>query len=187
MHSQRQRCARNERGLTECKFTRRTVTSVTVKMNSEDFLDDGLTINEMLDVASMLQAAGIDAIELSGGVIDPACHFIPIREGTPLTEEEESYYRHAAKRFKERISAPLILVGGIRSFEIARELIADMGVDFVAISRPLIREPHLIARWQANDMRKSECGSCNGCFGPIQRGEGFYCFQRNGSPEPTRN
>ena len=131
----------------------------------------------------MLQAAGIDAIELSGGVIDPACHYIPVREGTPLTEDEEAYYRHAAKRFQERIGVPLILVGGIRSLEIAQELIGDLGVDYLALSRPLIREPHLIARWQAKDTRKSECGSCNGCFGPIQRGDGFYCEQRSASPD----
>ena len=98
---------------------------VLIKMNSEDFLDDGFTVAEMLEVAAMLEEAGIDGIELSGGVNDPACHYIPVREGTPLTEEEEAYYRHAARRYKERIGVPLILVGGIRSFTVAKELIED--------------------------------------------------------------
>lgn len=150
---------------------------VLIKLNSEDFLDDGFTIREMLQVAAMLEEAGIDAIELSGGVNDPACHYSPVREGTPLTEEEEAYYRPAARRYRERIHVPLILVGGIRSYDVAKELVEDGLADYVALSRPLIREPALVARWRSGDTRKSECGSCNACFGPIRRGEGFYCEQ----------
>jgi 2,4-dienoyl-CoA reductase-like NADH-dependent reductase (Old Yellow Enzyme family) len=150
---------------------------VLIKMNSEDFLDDGFTVSEMLEVAALLEEAGIDGIELSGGVNDPACHQSPIREGTPLTEEEEVYYRHAARRCKERINVPLILVGGIRSYEVAVQLIEDGTADYVALSRTLIREPNLVARWKSGDTRKSECVSCNECFGPIRRGEGFYCEQ----------
>ena len=151
---------------------------VLIKMNSEDFLDDGFTVAEMLEVAARLEAAGIDGIELSGGVIDPACHYIPVREGTPLTEEEEAYYRQAARRYKERIGVPLILVGGIRSYTVSQELIEDGCADYIALSRPLIREPNLVARWKYGDTGKSECGSCNACFGPIRRGDGFYCEQR---------
>lgn len=150
---------------------------VLIKMNAEDYLDDGLTVAEMLQVAAMLEEAGIDGIELSGGVNDPACHQSPIREGTPLTEEEEVYYRHAARRYKERISVPLILVGGIRSYTVSEELIEDGYADYIALSRPLIREPNLIARWKSGDTGKSECGSCNACFGPIRKGDGFYCEQ----------
>jgi 2,4-dienoyl-CoA reductase-like NADH-dependent reductase (Old Yellow Enzyme family) len=151
---------------------------VLIKMNSEDFLDDGLTVAEMLQVAAMLEGAGIDGIELSGGVNDPACHQSPVREGTPLTEDEEAYYWQAARRYKERIGVPLILVGGIRSYTVSQQLIEDGYADYIALSRPLIREPNLIARWKYGDIAKSECGSCNACFGPIRRGDGFYCEQR---------
>ena len=40
---------------------------VMIKLNSEDFLEDGLTLEEMLQVASWLETEGIDAIEVSGG------------------------------------------------------------------------------------------------------------------------
>jgi 2,4-dienoyl-CoA reductase-like NADH-dependent reductase (Old Yellow Enzyme family) len=148
---------------------------VWIKMNSEDFLDDGLTVDDMLAVAALLEEAGIDAIELSGGVNDPACYYSPVREGTPLTEEEEVYYRSAAARYKQRIQTPLVLVGGIRSFQVAEELVVDGTADAVALSRPLIREPHLIARWKSGDTQPSECRACNECFGPIRQGEGMRC------------
>ena len=151
---------------------------VLIKMNSDDFLDDGLTTSQMLDVADLLQESGIDAIELSGGVNDPACHYSPAREGTPVNEEEEVYYRQAAVRYKRTIQVPLILVGGIRSCEVADELLATGIADYVSLSRPLIREPALIARWKAGDLRPSACGSCNGCFTPIREGKGMYCVSQ---------
>ena len=39
---------------------------VLIKMTSEDFLDGGLTVGEMLEASRMLEQAGIDAIEMSG-------------------------------------------------------------------------------------------------------------------------
>lgn len=150
---------------------------VLIKMNSEDFLEGGLQVEEMLQIADMLAEAGIAGIELSGGTIDPAGYQIPVRKKPPVTEDEKVYYRDAAGRFKATIGVPLILVGGIRSYEVAKELIQDGVADFIALSRPLIREPHLVARWKSGDTRKSECESCNGCFGPIFRGRGIYCVR----------
>jgi 2,4-dienoyl-CoA reductase-like NADH-dependent reductase (Old Yellow Enzyme family) len=144
-------------------------------MNSQDYLDDGMSVDEMLQVAVLLQEAGIDAIELSGGVSDPACHFPPVREGTPATVDQEVYYREAASRYKEMVQVPLILVGGIRSYQVAEDLVDRGLTDYVALSRPLIREPHLVARWKSGDRQASECDNCNECFGPIRRGEGMYC------------
>jgi len=148
---------------------------ILAKINSEDFLDGGLTVEDMLQTARMLEEAGIDGIELSGGSTDPVGRYNPVREGTPLTKKEEVYYRDAARLYKERIGVPLILVGGIRSYEVASELVDSGLADYIALCRPLIREPDLIARWKAGDLRKSQCGSCAQCLGPIRGGEGMYC------------
>ncbi|MBC8870119.1 MAG: NADH:flavin oxidoreductase [Planctomycetes bacterium] len=148
---------------------------VLVKLNAEDFIDNGLTVEEMLQVSAMLEAAGIDGIELSGGTTDPAGDEHPVREGTPTTEAEEVYYRDHARQYKERIGVPLILVGGIRSYTVAEELIDSGLTDYVALCRPLIREPGLVARWKSGDTRPSECGSCAACLVPIRAGKGMYC------------
>lgn len=160
---------------------------VLVKLNSEDFIDRGLTVDEMLQVASMLEEAGIDGIELSGGTTDPNGDEHPVREGTPTKEEEEVYYRDAARRFKEMIRVPLILVGGIRSCGVAEELIESGLADYVAFCRPLIREPHLVARWQSGDTRPSECDSCAKCLGPIRRGDGMFCVAAKASTSGNAN
>ncbi len=148
---------------------------VLIKINSEDFIDGGLTVDDMLQIVRLLEEAGIHAIELSGGTADEASQFTPVRRGRLLSEEKEVFYRDAARRYKETITVPLILVGGIRSYLVAEELINDEVADFVSLSRPLIREPGLVARWKSGDTAKSECGSCNLCFKPILEGKGIYC------------
>ena len=148
---------------------------VLIKLNSEDFIDGGLTVEESLQIASMLERAGIDGIEMSGGSMDAASKFKPVRRGGLPSEDQEVYYREPAKRFKATIGVPLILVGGIRSYMVAERLIEEGIADYVSISRPFIREPHLVARWKSGDTEKSACGSCNMCFVPIVKGEGMYC------------
>lgn len=159
---------------------------VLIKMNSEDFIDVGMNVEEMLQIAQMLERAGIDGIELSGGTADGVSRFKPVRRGRLRSEEDEVFYRDAAKRYKEIIKVPLILVGGIRSFSVAERLIDDGATDFVSLCRPLIREPRLVDRWKSGDTAKSECGSCNLCFKPILEGNGMYCVSKE-REEKNRN
>jgi 2,4-dienoyl-CoA reductase-like NADH-dependent reductase (Old Yellow Enzyme family) len=91
------------------------------------------------------------------------------------SEDQEVYYREAAKRFKASLGVPLILVGGVRSYTVAEKLIEDGIADYISLSRPFIREPHLVARWKSGHTEKSACGSCNMCFQPLLKGEGMYC------------
>jgi 2,4-dienoyl-CoA reductase-like NADH-dependent reductase (Old Yellow Enzyme family) len=141
---------------------------VLIKMNAEDFVQGGLTGEEMLRVASLLEQAGmlgepgIDAIEMSGGTIASGA-LGPIRPGV-LEQENEVFYRDAAGRFKASIGVPLLLVGGIRSFEVCEELVGQERADYISLSRPLICEPNLVERWKSGDTVKSACISCNGCM-----------------------
>jgi len=148
---------------------------VMIKINSDDFTAGGFTQSEMLEVATMLESNGIDAIELSGGLGLKISRYTSSREGKIASKEEEVYFRDAAKLYKKRIKVPLILVGGIRSFEVAKELVEKEQADYIALSRPLIREPGLIKRWRSGDTRKATCISCNQCFIPTRSGEGLYC------------
>ncbi|MFZ1201136.1 MAG: NADH:flavin oxidoreductase [Desulfobacterales bacterium] len=147
---------------------------VLAKINSEDFLEGGFTVAEMLAVAHMLADRGLDAIEMSGGTFESG-KFIPSRKGTAKSEEREVYYREAAKAFKKEIGIPLILVGGVLSFTIAEEIVATGLADYVALSRPLIREPRLVKRWQGGDRRKATCVSCNKCFATLATKEALHC------------
>jgi len=79
-----------------------------------------------------------------------------------------------------------MLVGGIRSIEVAEELVGSATADCIALSRPLIREPGLIARWQQGDRRKAECVSCNQCSGAALDAGGVRCVAKQKALLATR-
>ncbi|MGI6657344.1 MAG: NADH:flavin oxidoreductase [Desulfobulbus sp.] len=147
---------------------------VLLKINAEDFLENGLTADESLAACRLLADQGIDAVEMSGGTIDSGKN-TPWRLGTAKEVEREVYYRRQAAAFKKDCGVPLILVGGFLSFASADEAVRSGLTDYVALSRPLIREPDLIARWAAGDTRKAECSSCNRCFATNLSKEGLFC------------
>lgn len=147
-----------------------------IKMNCADFIDNGLTIDDSLVAARLFADAGIDAIELSGGIIRTG-RLAPSRPGIS-SEDKEAYFREYASRFKSELDIPLILVGGLRSFAVAERIIGEGIADYISMSRPLIREPDLISRWQKGDLRKAECKSDNLCFAPGFEGKGISCVTR---------
>ena len=66
---------------------------------------------------------------------------------------------------KKRHSAPLwfvIAVGGFRSREAMERALAQ-GIDLIALSRPLIREPNLPRRLFEGRTEAASCVSCNRC------------------------
>jgi 2,4-dienoyl-CoA reductase-like NADH-dependent reductase (Old Yellow Enzyme family) len=147
---------------------------VLVKLNCQDFIENGLTLEDSLQVGAMLVENGIDAIELSGGVLVGG-KLNPSRMGIK-TEDKEAYFQHDAMAFKKQVDVPLILVGGNRSFQVAERLVDDGVADYLSMSRPLIREPDLINRWKSGDRSRATCVSDNMCFEPARKGDGIYCL-----------
>ncbi|MRR58586.1 MAG: NADH:flavin oxidoreductase [Deltaproteobacteria bacterium] len=154
---------------------------VLVKLNSEDFVDGGLTVAELLQVCAMLEKFGVDAIEMSGGTIYASGAYSSCRMGALDSPEKEVYYKDAAARYKEKISVPLLLVGGIRSPEVSESLVIEGLTDYVSLCRPLIREPNLIKRWKDGTTAPAACIYCNGCFGPGLKGNGVQCIAGEGN------
>lgn len=150
---------------------------ILIKMNSQDFMEGGLSVEEMVEVAAMLESEGIDAIELSGGAHHSG-KYMPLRVGNLVLPEDEVYYRYEASTYKKKIKTPLILVGGIRSCQVAEKIVTEGLADYVSLSRPLIREPELIHRWKSGDLRKALCKSDNQCLMSAMRGEGLTCAAR---------
>lgn len=147
---------------------------VLAKINCRDFTDSGLSLEDAVQAGVILSDAGLDSIEVSGGVLMSSPKLSPVRPGIN-SESKEAYFREEARAFKEKINIPLILVGGMRSFGVAQNLVENGTADLISMSRPFIREPDLINRWKSGDRRKAKCRSDNQCFGPARKGDGIYC------------
>lgn len=69
---------------------------VLIKMNCQDFTENGLDLDDSLIAANLLSDAGLDAIELSGGLLTSG-KLSPSRSGIKLAEKE-AYFREEPAR-----------------------------------------------------------------------------------------
>ena len=144
---------------------------ILVKINGSDRVENGMSLQESTTVAAMLQDAGVDAIELSGGLLNVA----DLMEAGHGEEESKAHFEDEAVIYKKSIHVPLILVGGIRLYEKAESLVSSGTADYIAMCRPLIREPGLVARWQSGSTSQAACISCNNCVQEGINGSGIAC------------
>jgi len=112
------------------------------------------------DVAAIIEEAGIDCIEITGGIYEnpDSTSKKAIRK-----EEDEAYFLPHAEALRSAVSIPLILVGGFRTPGVVERVLEEGTADMVSVCRPLIREPLLIKRWKEGDLEKATCISCNQC------------------------
>ena len=149
---------------------------VMIKLNASDFLEGSTTEEDACFLAAALAAEGIDAIEVSGG--NPGSGKLGAARPNIKGPSDEAYFLPQAEAIRRAApSVPLMLVGGMRSPEVMEKILAAGSADYFSMSRPLIREPGLPARWLSGDRRRAACISCLGCFGPARKGEGISCVQ----------
>ncbi len=148
---------------------------VLIKVNSDDYLNGGFILADLVPYCLMLEKAGVDAIEISGGTHYSDPRFFCSRPVGTVPKDQEIYFKQAAEFYRRAVKTPLLLVGGVRSLDVAKRVVETGLADYVSMSRPLIREPNLVKRWREGDTRPSTCISCNLCFGPVREGKGLYC------------
>ncbi len=146
---------------------------VMIKLNAADNLEGGLDPADACYAARQLDAAGIDAIEVSAGTAASG-EIGPARKKINAPEKE-AYNLDLARRIKAEVSCPVMVVGGFRSYEVAEQAVTKDKMDYIAMSRPLIREPQLPHRWLQGNRAPAACISCNKCFIPGMKEGGIYC------------
>ena len=154
---------------------------ILIKVNVDDFVEGGIDLNESKKIAERLSKTGVAAIETSGCIWEvilrskeelgwePA--MVPESRINIRSKVKEAYYLSYAKEIKKVIDVPLILVGGIRSLDVIEKILAEGSADFIALSRPLIRQPDLPKRWlKGIGGLTADCISCNSCVGSMLEG-----------------
>lgn len=136
---------------------------VIAKLNSSDFIPQGLSVEESVEIALLLEADGLDGVEISGGMSEAGKGSVwpGLR-----AQEEEGYFVDSASRFKVELKIPVFGLGGFRTLSVMEKAIEEGKADFISLSRPLIREPDLVKKFRLGEVDKSECISCNKCFNP---------------------
>jgi 2,4-dienoyl-CoA reductase-like NADH-dependent reductase (Old Yellow Enzyme family) len=138
------------------------------KLGAVDGRDDSLPLAESVATAAALEAAGVDAVEVSSTLSGPRAQ--PAAEGIDSVAKE-AYFRSQARAIRDAVSIPVILVGGLRSLVVMEEAVHGGSCDMVSMSRPFIREPGLVNAFSGGAADRAACISCNKCYDP----HGFHC------------
>ncbi|MFT3924916.1 MAG: NADH:flavin oxidoreductase/NADH oxidase family protein [Myxococcales bacterium] len=113
---------------------------VSIKLNSADFQQGGLSEDESLDVVKCLAERGIDLVEISGGTYEAPvmAKGAPIREST---RKREAYFLDFAAKARGRVAVPLAVTGGFRTFEGISNALGSGALDVVGLARALALDP----------------------------------------------
>jgi len=141
---------------------------VLVKLNATDGFTDGpgktcLEAPDVVEIAKILAANGVCAIEVSGGISEAG--EVMSRPAIDSVEKE-AYFKEYSKMIRDAVDIPVILVGGIRSRAVMESLVSEGYADMVSMSRPFIREPDLVVKLKNGQIEEVSCVSCNRCFDP---------------------
>lgn len=152
---------------------------VLIKLGVEDPFPNGLKFEDGKKAACLLAEHGYDALEISQGLQDfsnaKTWYGTPMRMNT-VKISDEAYFRSWCGEIKKVIKKPTIMTGGIRSFELAEEMLSRGETDLIGMCRPFIKEPGLIKRWQDGDHRKATCISCNKCGMALTKNLPLACY-----------
>ncbi|MEM8564672.1 MAG: NADH:flavin oxidoreductase/NADH oxidase family protein, partial [Pseudomonadota bacterium] len=117
---------------------------VAVKLNSADFQKGGFDFEDSLQVATWLEQASVDLIEISGGTYEQ-----PKLLGVEGIEEEaeqkvaqstrarEAYFVDFAVAMKEKVTVPLMVTGGFRLREVMEQAIENGSANLIGLGRPM--------------------------------------------------
>jgi 2,4-dienoyl-CoA reductase-like NADH-dependent reductase (Old Yellow Enzyme family) len=157
---------------------------VMVKLGCRDYLDEGegLTIEEGGEVAAALEREGVCFIEVSHGIAERS--FRKKTRGKKTAPIAQAYMLPDAEVIRQSTSAPLALVGGMRSLSVMEAVVESGTADCISICRPLIREPDLIKRWAGGDTRPADCISCGGCFAESREAKTVIRCRQLREPDP---
>ncbi len=183
-----------------------TGVAVTAKLNMEDGFARGLSLDDGIEVARLLDADGtLDALQLTVGFTGKTPMYlmrgdVPIaamvaaersalrRLGMRLLAPsiiksypfEEAFLLPAARRVRAAVQMPLMLLGGITRLATVRAAMAE-GFEFVAMARALLFDPDLVHRARTAAAYESGCNHCNLCMTTMERG-GTRCVLLDVTP-----
>jgi 2,4-dienoyl-CoA reductase-like NADH-dependent reductase (Old Yellow Enzyme family) len=160
---------------------------ILVKINSQDNIKKGVSLNESIILSQKLDELGVDAIEISGGIKETGFTttkgsipkdvllknvsffkrllFVFIKSKLKKSAKfHENYHLSQAIAIKKNVSVPIILVGGVRNREKMEMILNEGQADFIAMSRPFIRQPSLVNQFiKYPNSERITCVNCNKC------------------------
>lgn len=155
---------------------------------ADEFIDGGLTLDDTRLIAPRLVAAGLDALNVTGGIY-----------GARLTSTlpmgaEPGKLAYLAAEIKRLVQAPVVAAGKISTPDLAEEILRQGKADFIGLARVLHADPAYARKarqGRAEIIRP--CITCNHCLEDLSLGMPIRCQvnaaagrERELAPRPCR-
>jgi 2,4-dienoyl-CoA reductase (NADPH2) len=141
---------------------------LTLRISGYERVPGGRTIDDTAGIAPTLEAAGVDAFHVSGGVIDRLTTMI-------ITGAlwGDAHNLAGARAVRNVAGVPVIAVGRIHTAEAAEAILQRGDADLIAMGRPLLADPELPAKARRERRARGErvrlCISCENCVDSMER------------------
>ena len=112
---------------------------LSIKIDSEDEAN-GFTESDFLEAGKILEEAGIDLISVSG---------------TNVFRNEELLFYERTKKLADILKIPVVCIGGIKTYENADYVLKNSNIEYIGISRALMKDPELITKWTQEKNNKT--------------------------------
>lgn len=126
---------------------------ISCKINPSDVRKGGMTHEESIEIAKLLEEYGADSIQITARTISFA------------NGEENSYpFLNYVDELISEVDIPVILGGTLRDSETINEILNKSKVEFVSMSKPFTAQSNFFSKWKENGSGVSICQSCNNCY-----------------------
>ena len=119
-----------------------------------DLVEDGQTWDETLELALLLQEAGVSVLNTGIG-------WHEARVPTIITQVPRAAWAWATARLRTEVGVPVCASNRINTPEVAEQLLADGSCDLVSMARPLLADPDFVTKAAAG--RADEINTCIAC------------------------
>jgi len=107
------------------------------RLGANDYMPGGITAEEGCQTAKLLVAAGVDLLDISGGL----CGAQP----PDWDNQSQGYFVPMAATIRAETNVPVVVAGGITDSDAANRFIREGQVDLVAIGRAMLTNPEWAA------------------------------------------
>jgi 2,4-dienoyl-CoA reductase-like NADH-dependent reductase (Old Yellow Enzyme family)/thioredoxin reductase len=143
-----------------------------VRMNATDYVEGGLTVDDALRIARMVESIGVDALSITSGTMCESVPFCLYPTGTP-----KANLLPMAGQIRATVVVPVIVAGRIRTPTTARQALLAGQTDLVGLARPLLADPDWVEKCERSDEESILlCAACHqGCLAELRKGHGTGC------------
>lgn len=128
---------------------------IVYRLSMLDLVPDGNTYDEVIALGKAVEQAGVT-------IINSGIGWHEARVPTIVTSVPRAAFSWITAKVRQELSIPVVAVNRINTPEVAEKILADGEADMVSMARPLLADPHFVAKANRNEADKiNTCIACN--------------------------